>query len=141
MQSCSHQHFSLTNIFVVMYSCSFGCPTSPAAKSNYWVAKLGHVDKPQVFGVLSNDHVLNISPSKCIKGNLIRYVLSICDPTFPIELFLDFDCRISKFYVHDLLQNEVVRRYHLSITCLQVHNYVFRTNGFTKVKVSQNNRS
>ena len=35
MPSCSHQHLNLLNIFVLMYNCSHGCPTSLGAKNNY----------------------------------------------------------------------------------------------------------
>ena len=50
MPSCSHQHLSLLNIFVVMHSCLHGCPTSSAAKDSYRATQLGNVDQPQVFG-------------------------------------------------------------------------------------------
>ena len=39
----------LAQHFILMYSCSYGCTTSPKAKSNYGVVKLGHMDRTQVF--------------------------------------------------------------------------------------------
>lgn len=51
MPSCPYQHLGLSNIFVVMYRCSHGCPTSPPTKIDAGQQRWGHVDIPQFMAL------------------------------------------------------------------------------------------
>ena len=65
MPSCLHQYLGLINIFVVIYSYSPSCPTSPLAKNSCEVTKLGHVDKQQVVG--GGSHAFDARPNMNIR--------------------------------------------------------------------------
>lgn len=48
MPSCSHQHLSLLNIYVVMYSCCMVALPPRQLNKSCGVGKLGHIDIPQI---------------------------------------------------------------------------------------------